>query len=65
MASPGALAALHEALRAEQERRTRARGQELTGDRESFYRKLDEMAERLRAAPGLYRAGRGPEGADA
>jgi hypothetical protein len=52
MASPGALEALHEALKAEQEKRARAHGQEGAGDRESLYHQLDMMAERLRAAPG-------------
>ena len=52
MASPNALKALFEALRAEQGKRARARGQEGAGDRESLYHQLDMMAERLRAAPG-------------
>ena len=53
MASPDALKALFEALQAEQRKRARARGQDLIGDRESFHRQLDLMAERLRAAPGF------------
>ena len=54
MASPGALKALYEALRSEQDKRARQRGRPLgDGDaREIFYRELDEMARRRRAMPG-------------
>jgi hypothetical protein len=52
MASPGALTALLEALKAEQERRARMRGQAVKMSREELYRWLDQMHERRKAAPG-------------
>ena len=52
MASPAALKALHEALKAEQEKRDRLLGRPAGDAREILYRELDQMAERLRAAPG-------------
>jgi hypothetical protein len=52
MASPGALEALLAALQAEQGRRARMRGQALELTREAFYKQLDDMAARRRAAPG-------------
>ena len=54
MASPGALKALYEALRSEQEKRARQRGQPVGGGdaRQQFYEMLDEMARRRRAVPG-------------
>ena len=55
MASPGALTALFEALKAEQERRAgiaRMRGQAVEMSREEFYRWLDQMHERRTQAPG-------------
>jgi hypothetical protein len=53
VASPGALKGLLAGLRAEQEKRARARGREFGETvRESFYRQLDTMRERLTAAPG-------------
>jgi hypothetical protein len=44
MASKAALMAVVEALRAEQERRAKMRGQEIGNAREVLYRKLDTMA---------------------
>jgi hypothetical protein len=52
MASEDALMAAIAALRAEQERRARARGVEMVFSREDFYAKLDAVAARRRAAPG-------------
>jgi hypothetical protein len=55
MASPGALTALFEALKAEQERRAgiaRMRGQAVEMSREELYQWLDDVAARRRAAPG-------------
>jgi hypothetical protein len=52
MASPGALNALLEALKAEQEKRARMRGQAPRMSREEFYRWLDQMHERRTQAPG-------------
>ena len=52
MASPGALNALLEALKAEQERRARMRGQAVKMSREELYRWLDQMHERRTQAPG-------------
>jgi hypothetical protein len=51
VATPIALKVLLEALKTEQEKRSRLRGR-LAGDaREILHRKLDAMAERLKAAP--------------
>lgn len=52
MASPGALNALLEALKAEQEKRARMRGQVVEMTREALYEMLDDMAARRRAIPG-------------
>jgi hypothetical protein len=52
VASAAALKALLAALQAEQERRGQLRGQPSGDVRERLHRELDQMAERLRAAPG-------------
>jgi len=51
VASPGALKALYEALRSEQDKRARQRGQPVGDPREILYRELDEMHERLKQSP--------------
>jgi hypothetical protein len=51
MASAAALIALRNALAAEQERRARARGHTIAGDREGFYCMLDEVHKRRIASP--------------
>jgi hypothetical protein len=58
VASPAALKALLDALEAEQDKRARLRGEEVGADpRERLYRKLDEMAARIRAAPDYVKPG--------
>ena len=52
MASTAALKALLAALRAEQDKRARRLGRPVGDVREALYAKLDEMAERIKAAPG-------------
>jgi hypothetical protein len=52
VASPAALKALREALAAEQARRQARLGAESGDPRERLLAELDQMAERMRAAPG-------------
>ena len=52
MASPAALIALRDALKAEQQKRARIRGQAPQMSREELYKWLDQMHERRKAAPG-------------